>query len=277
MQKKRIGQLSQKRLSDFRLIALDMDGTSLDSTGKLSSELINFINGLNIENLVIIFATGRMPMAIYNSLDKINISRIVVSHNGAIVSNLETGNVYYESNLPESILSFAIRMHIVYNIPLHFNLMDKVVTDKITSLSEDYANHLEININETNLSELQEKVISLLFLGGKHDLEKILEQFKKNYDNFSFVLIPDKSCWLLQILPPETSKGKGVIKFASSLNIPKEQIMSFGDSYNDIEMLENSGLAIAMENACNELKYIADYVAPSNDNNGVLEVLKNLL
>ena len=71
MQNKKIGQLLslKKRLSDFKLLALDMDGTSLDSDGKLPIELINFINSENFGNLVIVFATGRMPLAVYNPLN----------------------------------------------------------------------------------------------------------------------------------------------------------------------------------------------------------------
>lgn len=127
------------------------------------------------------------------------------------------------------------------------------------------------------MSTIEETVISLLFLSEKSELDNILRQIMDKFKNFSYVLIPDKSFWLLQILPENTSKGEGVTHFAKILNILKEDIISFGDSYNDIEMLLNSGIGIAMGNSCEELKEIADYITLSNDENGVLKALQNLL
>ena len=279
MQNKKIGQLLslKKRLSDFKLLALDMDGTSLDSDGKLPIELINFINSENFGNLVIVFATGRMPLAVYNPLKMLNISKVVISHNGAVISNLENGNCYYENYVPSEIVQFSINLHKQFQIPLHLNLTNEVITDKITSTSKIYAKHLGIEIKQLDLSTMKENVISLLFLSKKSELDSILKQIKNRFKNFSYVLIPDKNFWLLQILPKNTSKGGGVIQLAKILNISKEDIISFGDSYNDVEMLRNSGIGIAMGNSCEELKEIADYITLSNDDNGVLKALQNLL
>ncbi|HFI0315663.1 TPA: Cof-type HAD-IIB family hydrolase [Streptococcus suis] len=279
MQKKEIGQLLslKKRLSDFKLLALDMDGTSLDSSGKLPIELINFVNRENFGDLIIVFATGRMPLAVYNSLERLNISKVVISHNGAVISNLENGKCYYENHVPSEIVQFSIELHKRFQVPLHLNLTNEVITDKITSMSKEYAKHLGINIKKGELSTIEETVISLLFLSEKSELDNILRQIMDKFKNFSYVLIPDKSFWLLQILPENTSKGEGVTHFAKILNILKEDIISFGDSYNDIEMLLNSGIGIAMGNSCEELKEIADYITLSNDENGVLKALQNLL
>ena len=95
-----------------------MDGTSLDSDGKLPIELINFINSENFGNLVIVFATGRMPLAVYNPLKMLNISKVVISHNGAVISNLENGNCYYENYVPSEIVQFSINLHKQFQSPI---------------------------------------------------------------------------------------------------------------------------------------------------------------
>ena len=123
-----------EQLSDFKLLALDMDGTSLDSSGKLPIELINFVNRENFGDLIIVFATGRMPLAVYNSLERLNISKVVISHNGAVISNLENGKCYYENHVPSEIVQFSIELHKRFQVPLHLNLTNEVITDKITSI-----------------------------------------------------------------------------------------------------------------------------------------------
>lgn len=279
MQKKNIGQLlkMKKRLHDFKLLALDMDGTSLNSDGKLPLGLITFINRQNFGDLTIVFATGRMPIAVSDSLKKINISKIVISHNGAIISNLESNEIIYKRCISKKIVDFAIDLHKTFKIPLHLNLISKVVTDKLTPLSRNYADHLGINIEETNISVVNEDIISLLFISEKTHLINILKQIKNKFNDFSYVLIPDRDYWLLQILPQNTSKGNGLAIFAKMLGVYKSDIISFGDSYNDIEMIENSGIGIAMGNSCAELKKIADFITLTNDDNGVEKALQNLL
>lgn len=82
---------------------------------------------------------------------------------------------------------------------------------------------------------------------------------------------------MLQFLPINTSKGKAVLETARQLNINPEEIISFGDSYNDLEMIKYTGLGVAMGNACDELKDIADYITKLNSEDGVAYVLEELI
>ncbi|MFP7737476.1 HAD family hydrolase [Priestia aryabhattai] len=82
---------------------------------------------------------------------------------------------------------------------------------------------------------------------------------------------------MLQFLPNNTSKGKAVLEVADQLNIDKSEIISFGDSYNDLEMISSTGLGVAMGNACDQLKEVANYITKSNKDDGVAYVLEELI
>ena len=84
--------------------------------------------------------------------------------------------------------------------------------------------------------------------------------------------------WLLDatVLPYGAAKGKAVIELANQLGMDSSQVMSFGDSYNDMEMIKESGIGIVMGNACESLKEVADYITLSNDEDGVAVILEKM-
>ena len=87
----------------------------------------------------------------------------------------------------------------------------------------------------------------------------------------------DESCFLLpfggEIAPAGTSKGMGMLKIAKKYGIPEEKICAFGDSYNDIDMLQKAGLGIAMGNGQRECKDAADYIAEDISDEGFYKAL----
>ena len=115
-------------------------------------------------------------------------------------------------------------------------------------------------------------------LGRKKELEKALAYIENlKLAGMNNVFIPwFEEYWMLQFIPNGASKGKAVMELAKQLGMDKSQVMSFGDSYNDIEMITESGIGIAMGNACESLKEVADYITLSNDEDGVAVILEKM-
>ncbi|ORX46210.1 hypothetical protein BCR36DRAFT_585355 [Piromyces finnis] len=80
----------------------------------------------------------------------------------------------------------------------------------------------------------------------------------------------------IEYMPPNTNKGTGLAQLNEYLNIKKEEIIAFGDGGNDIELLQNAGWSVAMENANEKLKSIAKFVTKSNSEDGVVDVLEKI-
>ena len=80
---------------------------------------------------------------------------------------------------------------------------------------------------------------------------------------------------LAMIMHKEATKSNGILAIADEFNISKNEIIAFGDDVNDKEMFLNCGLSVAMDNAIDEIKRMADYICESNDNDGVAKYLEN--
>lgn len=274
----KIGPFSNKKLSDYSLIAMDMDGTVLNSQGQISNTTINILNSEELKNMTIMFATGRMPKAVINILSQLKISKIVISHNGALISNLDTGEILFSRFVMELAIEKAIQIHNSRGITLHLNGVENVFVDRITNQTQKYERDLDIHVTVVkDLMTVSKNIVSFLFLGEKEILENVKSDLLKQFPNVNYVFIPDNdNMWMLQILGENISKGGSLISFAESKEIPKSKIISFGDNFNDVEMIKESGLGIAMANAQPEILNIADAITLSNDDNGIVYALNKL-
>lgn len=81
----------------------------------------------------------------------------------------------------------------------------------------------------------------------------------------------------MDIIPQNVNKANGLKEFLAYLDVPRTQLIAFGDGKNDIEMLKLAGLSYAMENGQDSVKKIAKFIAPSNNDNGVFKVLNKYL
>ena len=87
----------------------------------------------------------------------------------------------------------------------------------------------------------------------------------------------DEKFMAIDVVNPSASKLHGIVELQRLLNITKEEIIGVGDGYNDFPLLMASGLKIAMRNAVDELKEIADFIAPSVDDDGVAVVIEKII
>jgi len=269
-----------KKISQFKLLAIDMDGTSLNELHELSDRTINAIQKVYNKGLMVLFATGRMSSAVEKHLRRLGTTGLVVSHNGALVLDIYKNHIYLHNRVNRKIIDEVIQFYKECNSILHFNIGDKVIVERISGLSERYSKELGIKLDMINsFSDISEKPTSLLLIDDKSKLKNFLDYICSNYEGlFDYEFIPwTEDTWMLQFLYPNTSKGGAVINLAKQEKIANHEIISFGDSYNDMEMIRQCGLGIAMGNACEELKKDADFVTKTNDQDGVAYVLEQLL
>lgn len=272
--------IKEKKLKDFKLVAIDMDGTVLNEKHELNDHTIEVIQQVEKQGLTILLATGRMISAVTKHLGLLGTSGLVVSHNGALVKDVYKNKVYLHHTVPSSVVDRVLSLHNEQKFVLHINVDDDVYVNRENTLSKKYAKELGIELSYiSDYKNIHSNPTSILLLQSKEKLELILYDLQMHYPNtFDYVLIPwSKGIWMLQFLPINTSKGKAVLETAKQLNINPEEIISFGDSYNDLEMIEHTGLGVAMGNACDELKDIADYITKLNSEDGVAYVLEELL
>lgn len=274
------GVLLNKKISDYKMLAIDMDGTTLNSNHELSKRTISAIQIVYKMGLNVLFATGRMSSAVTKHINILGINGLIVSHNGALVLDVYSNHIYLHDTVKKTIVKEVVDFYKSTESILHFNDLDRVLVEKLSDKSIKYAIELGIELELiTSFYNIFNEPTSLLLIHKKNTLNKFLDYMKQHFNQlFDYVFIPwDEDNWMLQFLAPNTSKGAAVIDLAKKLNISQNEIISFGDSFNDMEMIRQCGFGVAMGNSCEELKYIADYVTKNNNQDGVAYVLEILI
>ena len=263
----------------IRLIALDLDGTLLNTQKQLSEENRAALVRAARAGIHVVPTTGRFFDGMPEAVRALPFLRYAITINGAEVADRRTGEELYKADIP---LERALElMRYLDTLP--------VIYDCYQDNAGWISRHLKARIDSTvkdphfrkMLHELRKPVPELkAFVTERgRDVQKI--QF--------FIPTPELRQELLETLPkafPDlavsssvsenievnaagATKGRALLGLAERLGIPREGTMAFGDGLNDLSMLEAAGIGVAMENACAEAKAAADYITLSNDEHGV--------
>jgi hypothetical protein len=125
-----------------------------------------------------------------------------------------------------------------------------------------------------NLDDYVDYEVAKFLVVGPHEKLIPVQQalLEKHGDKLNAFYSED---YFLEIVPKTVAKDKALAQLLEKLGVLREELVACGDGMNDIPMLKFAGLAVAMENAYPEVKEYADYIAPSNDNNGIADVVDN--
>lgn len=270
-------------IKDIKLVVCDLDGTLLNDKKKITKRLIKNVEELYQEGIFFSISSGRIPGMMGLYLKQLKIEIPVVACNGAYITDLK--NIVYKK-----IMEFKQVEDLLHKFSKN-NIKFGVLTDHQCYFSHggDFQNNfliynqdasahglnMDILNMPANLDLLKYKDITklLAFTRDAEEGEKVKEYISQNTD-FTFAFSRKN---VLDIGPKNIDKGKGVEILANVLNIPLNQVCVFGDYYNDISMFEKAGLSIAMGNAVNSLKHVADYITDDNNNDGVAKAIERLI
>lgn len=261
---------------DIKCILLDIDNTLTNSNEEINNEIAEYFTKIK-EKYHIILVTGRTNSYAVEKSKICNASSIVVSDNGAVVYNYESDEVLYSNFFEQKIINEIWKISQKHNIDCVFNTVYKRYRNNIY-MNDKYIKNNNVGIN--SIGEIKDKVTqTVLFSNNEIKYSKCLEEISK----LENVVIGNKGKendgrYFADLNVIGTSKGKAIVELYKLLNISQNNSICFGDSMNDVSMFENSGCKVAMKNATESLKNIADYVTEfSNNENGVIKFLKNFL
>ena len=261
---------------DIRMIAMDLDGTALQNDRCSFSPRLNAaLEEAHRRGMEIAVITGRqwsmLPPAVQNHPVWEN---LVVLCNGAQIRRMATGELLYAKNISRKALEQLLELSRVLEIPIEFSV-DSVL--HLTQKSYDQQlgmPHLDFHVNTIlkNHGKVAPSLESLLEMAVEkcnlpyipHHLHTHAEQLLKD--------VPVSAVWSsassMEITHPDARKGIALDALCDLLKIPVEHTLALGDSGNDESMLKKAGLGIAMGNAPDFIKEIADAVSETNDRDG---------
>lgn len=264
----------------YKLIALDMDGTLLREDKTISEVTQKAIKQAKEKGVKIVLASGRPVEGIERYLEQLNLisgEDFVVSYNGAIVQNTKTKEVVSRTVLRGKDLHELYELAKKLDVNIHAFSKEGCITPKLTKYSvlEGEINGIPVVIKNYDEVVDSEEIIKIMMVEEPEILQKAIDKLPKAlYEKYTIVR---SAPFFLEFLNKKVNKGVGVEALAKSLKIKSEEVICMGDAGNDEHMIRYAGLGVAMGNAFDEIKKVADFVTTSNDEDGVAHVINQFV
>ena len=265
-----------------KMIATDMDGTILDSQGLLDlPRLEKILDRLEEKGIRFVIATGNEIHRVRQLLGHLTDRVVLIVANGAkIFENNQLIQVEtWDNELVEKALTFFKGQECQNQFVITsmnggfvkegtiFTQLDKFMTPEMIELF-----YQRMNFVEELHPELFGGVLKMSLVVGEDRMDQVQEDFNQVFNGYVQAVSSGYGC--LDIIQDGIHKAWALQELLKRWNIKSEEIMAFGDSENDVEMLELAGIAYAMENADEKAKAVATDIAPANSQGGVYQVLE---
>lgn len=261
----------------FRLLATDLDDTLLNDRIEISTANRAALQKAMDLGVLVTIATGRMFRSALPVAGELGIRTPIITYQGALIKDPLTKETLWERPVPLQLARRVLEEGRRADLHINVYVEDSLFVDRITPEGTGYAKLAGVDLNPVgNLSEfLREDPIKILFIAEPGLLDKLNRELQ---DKFGPALYITKSKPnYLEFMHPEATKKHGLQALAQRYGIQREEIIAFGDSYNDIDMLEYAGLGVAMGNAPEEIKEKADYVTTDNNEDGVAAAVRKFV
>ena len=270
---------------EIKVIATDMDGTLLDPKGQLDlPRLEKILDKLDQCDIRFVIATGNEVHRMRQLLGHLAERVVLVVANGARIfenNELIQAQTWDDAMVDKALGHFKGRecqdQFVVTAMNGGFVKKGTVFTELDKFMTPEMIEKLyqRMNFVDEFDSSLFGGVLKMSMVVGEERLDSVLQEINDLFDGHVRAVSSGYGC--IDILQDGIHKAWGLKELLKRWNLKPEQIMAFGDSENDIEMLELAGISYAMENAEEAVKRVATKVAPANSQAGVYKVLENWL
>ena len=270
----------------IRLIALDLDGTLVNSRWEISQKDLQALAAASERGIQVVVVTGRRPRAAEPYVAKIPFPITTITSNGALVRT-PTGKVAYQNFLPRDVALKVLEIAHEYR-PYTVVIFDLLKRGQVTM--EDCAIpegplgwYLRTNLDHLllvpNLNAAVKSDPVQIMIGGPpariEGAEKLLHQSEAGPSvQLTWTKYPDRNIAIFDIMNHGCSKGRALKFWAAQCGIPASEVMAIGDNFNDLEMLEFAGLPVLMGNHIHGLLRPGWAVTSPCDDSGVARAIE---
>lgn len=257
----------------IKLIATDLDGTLLNNNGKMHETLGNIISKLNNKNIIFSAASGRLYGTLKRNFEHINSKLLFICHNGALIQYGDMEDPIFESFIDNTLVckivdffkTLDVEIYLCDKESAYLNIPSREITEEFIKC--------DVSIREVDDLKLMPDSIYRIGVFQPSGIEQnIIEKLELEFGD-KVSLQQGGDIWL-DIVNKGIDKGNALKIIQDKFNITQEETMVFGDFYNDVPMFSKAYYSYAMSNAPDDVKERANFVAPSNEENGVIQVIK---
>ena len=288
----------------YKLVAIDLDGTLLNSYGEVSDENKQAIKNAINKGVEVVLSSGRIGDSVESIANELGANNYYISGNGSMLYNMKEEKIEYENFISKEKMLKLIKIcdensiyYSIYteNMVITKSLKYNVVFYNYENSKKAFDKRTNINIVQ-NVYEYVENLEDNKFLkiticdDSEIIFSRIIEKFKKinNIDvldvsHMSRKIIKDGTeevpieYYYTEITNKNVDKWTAIEYLIEKLNIKKEEVIAIGDNMNDKLMIKNAGVGVAMGQSNPIIKEMADVVTQDNNNNGVANILNKII
>lgn len=258
---------------DYKIVALDLDGTLVNSQHEISDANSDILIKIQEMGCKVAIATGRPFKGATRQAEKLKLAQFggyIICYNGGLIMECKDKKVIFSRDLPHEYIPEICEGVKGLDITVNTYTADEIIAansrNKYTEIEPGIVG-MKLHFVDDFVSFVNFPINKCLLTGDPETIAKLepiyREKFKGRLDVFK------SEAFFLELVPKGINKGEAITKLAQINNVDISQTMSFGDGFNDVELVKTAGMGIAMANACPEVLRSADYVTLSNDMDGV--------
>lgn len=267
--------------SEYELLVLDIDGTLTNSKKEITPRTKEVLMRIQKAGKRLVIASGRPTAGILSIADELHLDEyngFILAFNGGRIINYTTGEIVYNRMIPLELLPEIYR----YSKELGTGILTYTESEIVLGNEPDRYSELESRICKIPIRQVEDFVkfvdfpINKFLMTGEPEL--IFKAQSVMREKFGWVLnIFRSEPFYLEIVPQSIDKANSLARLLEHLGMKREQMICCGDGFNDRSMIEFAGVGVAMENAQEEVKAVADYITASNDKDGIVEVVEKFI
>lgn len=261
----------------YKLVALDIDGTLLNSSGQVDPSTLDIIKQVQKKGVMVTISTGRPIQGVYKYIEMLNLKSPIITYNGGMIIDSETGRTLFDKKLKDADTKQVIELGLEKDTSMIAWSNNKLYANRIDDYTKQYQ-----KMSGQDLLDLKDYenlcktgVTKVIWINEPETLKGYQETLKMIL-NESITAVTSKAHYL-EFFNKEVSKARALEYIGQKYHIKREEMIAIGDGNNDIDMIDYVGLGIAMENATDAVKKVSNYVTKSNDEQGIFYALNKFI
>jgi len=254
----------------YKAIFSDIDGTLLNSQHQITARTEAAIKNVIAKGIPFIPVSARPPYAITPYTEKLQTHQVMICYSGALILDKNLTALYSVVIEPQDLTRLNQILfdypHLSINHYSGLNWFSNDLTNPWTVQESDIT-----GLKAYQLPNDMTDVHKVLVMGNSSEIQVLEQKLKENLSHLS---IHRSKPEYLEIMNKAATKAKAIRFMERYLNVSADEVIAFGDNFNDLDMLEYAGLSVAMGNAPNEIKQVAKEVTTNNNEDGIALILE---
>ena len=257
----------------IKMVATDIDGTILGESFQFSPRVIECIKNLSKNGVKVVLVTGRMHLAALKLAQKLELDTPIVSYQGGLIKE-QDGRTLYQKTLDPKRAKEVIKWAKENDVHINLYMNDVLYVENDDIAIKRYTGERFIPYEVCSFDDLEIKNVNKILAINFDDVNLVTSWVEYLRKLMPELYIVKSTPYFCEVSNNEAKKSCAVEFLQNYWGYNKDEILCIGDQNNDIELLKAGGIAVAMGNATDELKAVADYITDTIDNDGFVKAME---